>query len=330
MNFTTLKFEDDRLVLLDQTLLPGQEVYLKLKDYREAIEAIKMLRVRGAPAIGIAAAYAAVLAAMQADNMGTLYMSLDEIRFARPTAVNLAWAIDQIKKLADERQTENPADLKEPILKKALQIHEDDIAMCERMGENGAALIKNGMSILTHCNAGALATGGIGTALAVIYKAAQQGKKIKVYADETRPLLQGARLTTWELMQENIDVTLNTDNMAAMLMQQRKIDCVITGADRVAKNYDVVNKIGTYGVAVLAKHHRIPFYVAIPMSTYDPNTSTGKEIEIEMRSPDEVTNWGGVRTAPANVKVYSPAFDMTPHELVTAIITDEGIVYPNG
>jgi methylthioribose-1-phosphate isomerase len=330
MNFTTLKFEDDRLVLLDQTLLPGQEVYLKLKDYREAIEAIKMLRVRGAPAIGIAAAYAAVLAAMQADNMGTLYMSLDEIRFARPTAVNLAWAIDQIKKLADERQTENPADLKEPILKKALQIHKDDIAMCERMGENGAELIKNGMSILTHCNAGALATGGIGTALAVIYKAAQQGKKIKVYADETRPLLQGARLTTWELMQENIDVTLNTDNMAAMLMQQRKIDCVITGADRVAKNYDVVNKIGTYGVAVLAKHHRIPFYVAIPMSTYDPNTSTGKEIEIEMRSPDEVTNWGGVRTAPANVKVYSPAFDMTPHELVTAIITDEGIVYPNG
>jgi methylthioribose-1-phosphate isomerase len=329
MNFTTLKFEDDRLVLLDQTLLPKEEIYLKLKDYREAIEAIKMLRVRGAPAIGIAAAYASVLAAMQSDNMEAFYTALDEIRNARPTAVNLAWAIDQIKKLADEKQAEKPSDLKEPILEKALEIHEDDVIMCERMGENGAELIKDGMSILTHCNAGALATGGIGTALAVIYKAAQQGKRIKVYADETRPLLQGARLTTWELMQENIDVTLNTDNMSAMLMQQGKIDCVITGADRVAKNYDVVNKIGTYGVAVLAKHHKIPFYVAIPMSTYDPNTPTGKDIEIEMRSPDEVTNWGGIRTAPANVKVYSPAFDMTPHELVTAIITDEGIVYPN-
>lgn len=330
MNFTTLKFEDDRLVLLDQTLLPKEEVYLKLTDYRAAIEAIKMLRVRGAPAIGIAAAYAAVLAAMHSDKLDTFYTALDEIRDARPTAVNLSWAINQIKKLADEKQVEKPSDLKEPILKKALQIHKDDIAMCERMGENGAELIKDGMSILTHCNAGALATGGIGTALAVIYKAAQQGKKIKVYADETRPLLQGARLTTWELMQEKIDVTLNTDNMSAMLMQQRKIDCVITGADRVAKNYDVVNKIGTYGVAVLAKHHNIPFYVAIPMSTYDPNTPTGKDIEIEMRSPDEVTNWGGVRTAPENVQVYSPAFDMTPHELVTAIVTDEGIVYPNG
>jgi len=329
MKFTTLKFENDRLVLLDQTLLPGEEVYLYLKDYREAIEAIKMLRVRGAPAIGIAAAYAAVLATMQSENMEGLYAALEEIRNARPTAVNLAWAVDQIKELVEKSGAEKPSDLKEIILKKALEIHRDDELMCERMGKNGAKLIKDGMSILTHCNAGALATGGIGTALAVIYMAAKEGKRVKVYADETRPLLQGARLTTWELMQENIDVTLNTDNMAATLMQQGKIDCVITGADRVAKNYDVVNKIGTYGVAVLAKHHNIPFYVAIPMSTYDPDTPTGKDIEIEMRSPEEVTYWGGIRTAPENVQVYSPAFDMTPHELVTAIITDEGIIYPN-
>ncbi len=185
------------------------------------------------------------------------------------------------------------------------------------------------MSILTHCNAGALATAGMGTALAVIYAAAKQGKKIKVYADETRPLLQGARLTTWELMQENIDVTLNTDNMAASLMKKGMIDCVIVGADRVTKNFDVVNKIGTYGVAVLAKHHNIPFYVAIPWSTYDENTPTGEDVEIEMRDPGEVTNWSGVKTAPEGVKVYSPAFDVTPHELVTAIITDLEVVYPN-
>ncbi len=197
------------------------------------------------------------------------------------------------------------------------------------MGENGAEIIRDGMSILTHCNAGALATAGMGTALAVIYAAAKQGKKIKVYADETRPLLQGARLTTWELMQENIDVTLNTDNMAASLMKKGMIDCVIVGADRVTKNFDVVNKIGTYGVAVLAKHHNIPFYVAIPWSTYDENTPTGEDVEIEMRDPGEVTNWSGVKTAPEGVKVYSPAFDVTPHELVTAIITDLEVVYPN-
>ncbi|NIP43550.1 MAG: S-methyl-5-thioribose-1-phosphate isomerase, partial [candidate division Zixibacteria bacterium] len=198
-----------------------------------------------------------------------------------------------------------------------------------KMGENGAEIIRDGMSILTHCNAGALATAGMGTALAVIYAAAKQGKKIKVYADETRPLLQGARLTTWELMQENIDVTLNTDNMAASLMKKGMIDCVIVGADRVTKNFDVVNKIGTYGVAVLAKHHNIPFYVAIPWSTYDENTPTGEDVEIEMRDPGEVTNWSGVKTAPEGVKVYSPAFDVTPHELVTAIITDLEVVYPN-
>ncbi len=329
MNFYTLKFEDKKLVLLDQTLLPGKEVYLDLTDYRDIIEAIKMLRVRGAPAIGVAAAYGCVVACQNADDFETMMKYLDEIRAARPTAVNLAWAVDQMKEIANSNKDKSLDQIRELFLEKAQQIHKNDEEMCRKMGENGAELIKDGMSILTHCNAGALATAGIGTALSVMYVAARQGKKIKVYADETRPLLQGARLTTWELMQENIDVTLNTDNMAASLMKKGMIDCVITGADRVTKNFDVINKIGTYGVAVLAKHHNIPFYVAIPWSTYDENTPTGEDVEIEMRSPEEVTDWSGVKTAPDGIKVYSPAFDVTPHELVTAIITDTEIVYPN-
>jgi methylthioribose-1-phosphate isomerase len=329
MNFFTLKYENDKLVLLDQTLLPGEVKYLDLTDYRRVIEAIKMLRVRGAPAIGVAAGYAAVLACAQARDIDELMRFLGEIREARPTAVNLAWAIDQMKEIAGENRNKGLEVIHGLMLKKAMQIHKEDQEMCERMGRNGAELIKDGMTILTHCNAGALATAGIGTALAVIYAAARQGKKIRVYADETRPLLQGARLTTWELMQENIEVTLNTDNMAASLMQQGRIDCVITGADRVTRNFDVVNKIGTYGLAVLAKYHNIPFYVAIPWSTYDPDTPAGKDVVIETRSSEEVTNWGGVQTAPENVKVYSPAFDMTPHELVTAIITDTEVIYPN-
>ncbi len=330
MNFYTLKFEDDKLVLLDQTLLPGEVKYIRLDDYRDVIEAIKMLRVRGAPAIGVAAAYAAVLACMQASDMFQLKDYLREIRSARPTAVNLAWAVDQVIELIKDNESTELSELKSKIQGLAQQIHRDDEKMCEKMGELGANLLHNDTTVLTHCNAGALATAGIGTALAVIYQAARQGKKIRVYADETRPLLQGARLTTWELMQENIDVTLNTDNMAASLMQAGKIDCVITGADRVTRNYDVVNKIGTYGLAVLARYHNIPFYVAIPESTYDENTPSGKDVEIEMRSSEEITSWGGIQTAPQGVKVYSPAFDVTPHELVTAIITDREIVYPNG
>jgi methylthioribose-1-phosphate isomerase len=329
MNFYTLKFEDKKLILLDQTQLPGKEVYLDLTDYRDIIEAIKMLRVRGAPAIGVAAAYGCVVTCQNADDFEEMMKYLEEIRAARPTAVNLAWAVDQMKNLANSNKEKSLDQIRELFLEKARQIHEDDEEMCRKMGENGAEIIKDGMSILTHCNAGALATAGMGTALAVIYAAARQGKKIKVYADETRPLLQGARLTTWELMQENIDVTLNTDNMAASLMKKGMIDCVIVGADRVTKNFDVVNKIGTYGVAVLAKHHNIPFYVAIPWSTYDKNTSSGEDVEIEMRDPGEVTNWSGVKTAPEGVRVYSPAFDVTPHELVTAIITDTEVVYPN-
>jgi len=328
MNFYTLKFADDKLFILDQTLLPTKEIYLELTDYRKVIEGIKMLRVRGAPAIGVAAGYAAVLAAMQSTGRTELKKALLEIRAARPTAVNLGWAIDQMMKLFEVNAQLKPMELKDLFLEKARQIHRDDEEMCRQMGERGAGLLQDGMTVLTHCNAGALATAGMGTALAVIYSAVRQGRKIKVFADETRPLLQGARLTTWELMRENIDVTLNTDNMAAYLMQKRMIDCVITGADRVTRNYDVINKIGTYGVAVLANYHNIPFYTAIPESTYDPSMPTGNAVEIEMRSPDEITCWGGVPTAPEGVKVISPAFDVTPHQLVTAIITNKEIIYP--
>ena len=328
MNFYTLKFSDDKLFLLDQTLLPGKKVYLELTDYRKVIEGIKMLRVRGAPAIGVAAGYAAVLAAGHSSDRSELKKALMEIREARPTAVNLGWAIDQMIKLFETNAQLNPMGLKDLFLEKARQIHREDEEMCRQMGGRGAELLQDGMTVLTHCNAGALATAGMGTALAVIYCAVRQGKKIKVFADETRPLLQGARLTSWELMQENIDVTLNTDNMAAYLMQKRKIDCVITGADRVTRNYDVINKIGTYGVAILAKYHNIPFYVVIPESTYDSSTPTGNEVEIEMRSPEEITRWGGILSAPEGVKVISPAFDVTPNQLVTAIITNKEIIYP--
>ena len=314
--------------MLDQTLLPTREVYLELTDYRRVIEGIKMLRVRGAPAIGVAAGYAAVLAAQQSADRSQLKSALMEIREARPTAVNLAWAVDQMLTIFEQNDGLNAPELRALFLEKAGRIHREDEEMCRQMGERGAGLLEDGMTVLTHCNAGALATAGMGTALAVIYSAVQQGKRIRVHADETRPLLQGARLTAWELMQENIEVTLNTDNMAGYLMQKGMIDCVITGADRVTRNYDVINKIGTYGVAVLAKYHKIPFYVAIPESTYDPNTPSGDQVEIEMRSPEEITRWGGVVTAPQGVQVFSPAFDVTPHQLVTAIITNREIIYP--
>lgn len=328
MNFYTLRFTDDKLFMLDQTLLPGATVYLELTDYRQVIEGIKLLRVRGAPAIGVAAGYAAVLAAMRSSGRTELKNALTDLRAARPTAVNLAWAVDQMLTIFENNAQMQPAALKDLFLEKARQIHREDEEMCRQMGDRGAQLLRDGMTVLTHCNAGALATAGMGTALAVIYSAVRQGKKIKVFADETRPLLQGARLTTWELMQENIDVTLNTDNMSAYLMQKGMIDCVITGADRVTRNFDVINKIGTYGVAVLAHYHNIPFYAVIPESTYDPATPTGSEVEIEMRSAEEITNWGGISTAPAGVKVFSPAFDVTPHQLVTAIITNKEIIYP--
>jgi len=248
-----------------------------------------------------------------------------EIKNARPTAVNLSWAVDRVLEAAEKYNGNSIDEYRQILRDEAITIHEEDRRMCDAIGRHGAELLKDNSTVLTHCNAGALATGGIGTALAVIYKAVEAGKNIKVYADETRPLLQGARLTCWELMQCGVDVTLLTDNMAGYLMSLGKVDAVITGADRITKNGDVANKIGTYTLAVLAREHKIPFYVAAPESTFDKNLESGKDIIVEQRSPEEVTDGFGKRISPEGVKVINPAFDITPHKLVTAYITDTGI-----
>jgi len=316
-----------KLRLLAQTKLPLEVTYLELDDYREIIAAIKHLDVRGAPAIGIAAAYGIAVAVEHANNTSLEFVSkiAEEFKDARPTAVNLFWAVDRMVKRLSKIQSDIPEERLKFLWDEAKAIHDEDRDMCDRIGKYGAELIKDGDSILTHCNAGALATGGIGTATAIMYVCHDQGKKIKVYADETRPLLQGARLTTWELQQVGIDVTLICDNMAGMLMKQGKIDHVIVGTDRIARNGDFANKIGTYSVAVLAQYHGVPFYVTAPSTTFDDNTATGKDIVIEMRSPEEITEGFGRRTAPEGISVYSPAFDVTPYELVTSYITDKGI-----
>jgi methylthioribose-1-phosphate isomerase len=331
MKFTVIERAGKKAKILDQTQLPTKLVYNEYDDYRDIITSIKKLEIRGAPAIGIAGGFALAVAAeaeveVTVDHLKRILTDIAmEIKSARPTAVNLAWGVNRVLDVAHAYQGEDISEFRQFIWDEAQSILDEDKELCDKIGKNGAELIKDGDTILTHCNAGALATGGIGTALAVIYAARDQGKKIKVFADETRPLLQGARLTSWELMQEGIDVTLICDNMAGMVMKQSKIDKVIVGTDRVAKNGDVANKIGTYSVAVLAKEHGIPFYVALPYSTFDENIPTGDDIPIEERSPEEITNWGGVQTAPEGVKVYSPAFDVTPRELVTAYITDKGV-----
>lgn len=321
----------DKIRMLDQRQLPLKIIYNDYDDYRDIIASIKTLEVRGAPAIGIAGAFALVLAAKATVKTDVEHMKriltdiASEIKSARPTAVNLAWAVNRTLDAAHSFDGDNLDDFRRYLWDEATAILMEDEAMCRAIGENGAKLIKDGDTILTHCNAGALATGGIGTALAVIYAAHQEGKRLKVFADETRPILQGARLTSWELMQEGIDVTLICDNMAGFLMKQGKVNLVIVGADRIAKNGDFANKIGTYSVAVLAKEHGVPFYVAAPSSTFDNNIPSGEQIPIEERDPSEVTHWGGVQTAPSGVKVYNPAFDITPANLVTAYITDKGI-----
>jgi len=331
MNFKTLEWTDGELRILDQTKLPLQVEYLDCTSVEQVAEAIKDLNIRGAPAIGIAAAFGVVVG-MQNRNYNSweeYQIRLNEVISilgnTRPTAVNLFWALDRMKNVVEVNKEKNFEDLNELLLKESISIHEEDKLMCQRIGEHGASLLKEGDTVLTHCNAGALATGGIGTALGIIYTAQDQGKRIKVFADETRPVLQGARLTVWELQQEGVDVTLICDNTAAFLMRTKKIDCVIVGADRVAKNGDVANKIGTYNLAVLAKAHDIPFYVAAPTSSFDPAIESGEKIKIEERSKNEVTNWFGKRIAPSGTKVWSPAFDVTPAELITAYITEEGI-----
>lgn len=328
----TIQWDIGRIKLIDQTLLPNEFKEVHCRTIEEVWEAIKVLRVRGAPAIGIAGALGAVLGIWdsKADNYSQfgseLKKATDYLATSRPTAVNLFWALDRIQATAEANRDKSIRQLKHILLDEAQSILDEDKEMCRAIGKNGSELIKEGDTILTHCNAGGLATADYGTALAVMFAAHEQGKSIKVFADETRPLLQGARLTTWELMRAGIDVTLICDNMAAQVMKEGKIDCVIVGADRIAANGDAANKIGTYGVAILAKEHKIPFYVAAPTSTIDMSLATGDLIPIEQRGAEEVTEKFGKRTAPEGVKVYSPAFDVTPARLIDGIITEKRIV----
>ncbi|MBI2438137.1 MAG: S-methyl-5-thioribose-1-phosphate isomerase [Lentisphaerae bacterium] len=323
-----------KIRLVDQTRLPGKLVFLETSDLKQVWTAIKTMQVRGAPAIGIAAALG-VVAAVQNSRAATgaafaaeVERSADYLATARPTAVNLFWALARMRKLARASRRLAPAELKARLIREALAILKEDIAMCRNIGRHGARLLKDGQTVLTHCNAGGLATSQFGTALAPIYLAREQGKRVRVYADETRPLLQGARLTAWELMRGGIDVTLICDNMAAQVMKEGRIDLVMVGADRIAANGDSANKIGTYGLAVLARAHRIPFYVLAPSSSFDRKLSTGAAIPIEERGAEEITCAFGKRTAPEDVQVYAPAFDVTPARLITAIICERGILKP--
>jgi methylthioribose-1-phosphate isomerase len=353
-----ISWKNNAVVLIDQRALPLEEIYLTCTDYRQVVEAIRNLTVRGAPAIGVAAAMGIALGALSltASSLGEIQKEFDEIcrRFAasRPTARNLFWAIERMRARFAESlellagsadQSEAPAGQVDPfgtlsidnisvivnvLIAEAVRICEEDIAINIRLGENGSSLIADGARILTHCNAGALATAGHGTALGVVRSAWQQGKRIHVYADETRPVLQGARLTAWELIREGIPCTLITDNMAAFLMKQKRVDLVIVGADRIAANGDTANKIGTYGLAVLARAHGLPLYIAAPLSTIDASLADGGMIPIEERDHAEITHFGGTQTAPEGVSVWNPAFDVTPADLITAIITEKGVMYP--
>lgn len=326
--------DEECLELLDQTKLPVEIVYIKCSDYRDVASAIQGMAVRGAPAIGAAAAYGLVLAAGKAaagakeEFLAQMETAASELAATRPTAVNLSWALSRLLQKARDAVTSDTAALRELLLEEAHDIFHEDSAGNRKIGDYGQGFIPQNGSVLTHCNAGALATAGYGTALGVIRAARDAGKNVSVYADETRPLLQGARLTTLELLQENIPVTLITDNMAGFLMAKGMVDLVIVGADRIASNGDVANKIGTYGLAVMAKAHHIPFYVAAPFSTVDLSLQSGDKIPIEERDHAEVTHHGGRLLAPAGVKVWNPAFDVTPHSLITAIITERGVVRP--
>lgn len=319
--------------MIDQTLLPTTVRFLETDDLNEIWQAIKMLKVRGAPAIGIAAAMgvAAHVQKIQGNN-DALYAAVksasSHLASSRPTAVNLFWALERMQAVAEQSMDLAPEAFKRRLIKEATLIRDEDAAMCRAIGTHGARFLNDDCTVLTHCNAGGLATAEFGTALAPIYTMAQQGRTIHVYADETRPLLQGARLTVWELMQANIDVTLICDNMAAQVMKEGRIDAVLVGSDRIAANGDAANKIGTYGVALAAKAHDIPFYVLAPSSTIDSHTATGAGIPIEERASDEITCGFGKQTAPTGAKVYAPAFDVTPYALITAIITENGVFTP--
>jgi len=331
----SLEWQGDSLRIIDQTQLPEREVYRDLRTPEEVIEAIQKLRIRGAPAIGIAGAYAVLLAAREKKNLApeTMISQLKRearaISSARPTAVNLSWAVQRMLKAAENCKRSAPEKILNTFEAEALAIHEEDRQLCHLIGTNGADfLFRPKLTILTHCNTGALATGGQGTALGVIYELQRRGAELQVYVDETRPLLQGARLTAWELKKAGIPVTVICDNMAAALLSSQNIDFIIVGADRIAANGDTANKIGTLGLAVLARHFGIPFYVAAPYSTFDLNIPSGKEIPIEERDPAEVMQFRTCSAAPAGVRAWNPAFDVTPAELISGIITDRGVARP--
>ncbi|MDI6815328.1 MAG: S-methyl-5-thioribose-1-phosphate isomerase [Dehalococcoidales bacterium] len=330
MPVKAIEWLDNRVKILDQTRLPQEEVYLEISDYQNIASAITELKIRGAPAIGIVGAYGIALGALKIEArcsdefLEKLRSIISTIAATRPTARNLFWAIDRMLKVA-----ETGADIeqiKAALIQEAVKIHSEEAEATRRLSQLGAGLIQDGFTILTHCNTGALATAGYGTALGVIKQAKEQGKSIKVFATETRPLLQGARLTTWELKMANIPVTLITDSMAGYLMSRGEINCVIVGADRIAANGDTANKIGTYSLAVLAMENGIPFYVAAPTTTIDRSLASGDEILIEQRSQEEITHIQGVSIAPEGIEALNPAFDVTPHHYVTAIITENGII----
>lgn len=320
----------DRVRILDQSRLPGEEVYLELGDYREVASAITELKIRGAPAIGVAGGYGIALGALkiESEQKGDFLKKLDAvmatIAATRPTARNLFWAIQRMQEVVDSG--DDVKKIKSALLNEAVKIHAEEGEATRRLSQSGAGLIKDGDTVLVHCNAGPLATAGYGTALGIILFAWEQGKKVNVLATETRPVLQGARITTWELKKAGVPVTLIADSMAGYFMKRGEVDCVIVGADRIAANGDTANKIGTYMLAVLAKENNVPFYVAAPTSTIDLSLASGDEIPIEQRNPEEITHIKGVRIAPEGVEVQNPAFDVTPHKYITAIITEKGII----
>ncbi|MFO7902169.1 MAG: S-methyl-5-thioribose-1-phosphate isomerase [Pirellulaceae bacterium] len=334
----TLRWDGDtngHLWLIDQTRLPTEMQACCCNTVEDVWDAIKSLKVRGAPAIGLAAAYGVVIGVRQANatDAAALATSLDDVveylGTSRPTAVNLFWALERMARRGRSLLGKaSPAEMLAALLNQARTLHEEDRSICRAIGRHGAPLFCDGMGVLTHCNAGGLAASEYGTALAALYAAQDEGKRLRVYVDETRPLLQGARLTAWELMQRGLDTTLICDSMAAQVMREGRIDAVITGADRIAANGDTANKIGTYGLAILARAHHIPLYVAAPQSTFDLSLDHGDQISIEERDPGEITHGLGKQTAPDNVKVYNPAFDVTRAELITALITERGVIKP--
>lgn len=332
--YRSICWDIDKVRLLDQRRLPAEEIYLEIQDYQEIIEAIRTLAIRGAPAIGVAAAMAAALGALALkgeDPQEFQQQFLDicrEIAVARPTAVNLFWALDRMQKVAQAHAGEPVSAIKERLVAEAQAVLKEDETINRHLAQTGQVLIHEGQRILTHCNTGALATGAYGTALGVLRAAWEAGKRFSVWVDETRPLLQGARLTTWELGKLGIPYTLIPDGAAAALMQQGKVDLVILGADRIAANGDVANKIGTYGLAVLAHHHGLPFYVAAPLSTFDFGIADGSHIPVEERAPEEVTHLWGQAVAPPGAPALNLAFDVTPHDLISGIITERGIARP--